>query len=507
MAHCRVALLVLMTALFVRSGVAQERPTEKAEERNPDVPEAERETSPPGGKTEEVLSEQKIQVLSEEAPPVEEPALPEEEEVEKEPPEPAPEPEAKAEPEPEPKAERELEPAPSEEEARLEEAPAVDPTGITVRWERGIRIERNDNRFRIKLGGRFMYDVAWIHGGKEISSSFKTGFSNELRRSFGELTGTYGERVAYKLQVDLEGDSARGEGRNRYFRQAYVGVTAPDALRGFWVGVMREPFTMEDNTSSLNSMFMERALPVTTFAPANNLGVMLNNETRDLNVAWRGGIFRYSGNGAGRDRVDLVGRVSAVPWARDKDSRLLHVAASFVHQFRDDFEARYRSRPETHLGDHFVDTGKLDVDGVDLVGLELAGLHGPLTFQSEVVRSYVNRSSGSNGRFWGTYAQLSYFLSGEQRPYRRSQGLFGRVGLKTRFDWKRRTGGAWEIAARYSYLDLEDDDIFGGRLNDVTLGLNWYAYPTVRVMANFVRAHIADDATSNLFEMRFQIDF
>jgi phosphate-selective porin OprO/OprP len=376
-----------------------------------------------------------------------------------------------------------------------------------VRRERGIRIERNDGLFRIKLGGRFMYDVAWIHGGKEISSSFKTGFFNEARRGFGELTGTYGKRVVYKLQVDLEGESARGDGRNRYFRQAYVGVTAPDSLRGFWLGVMKEPFTMEDNTSSLNIMFMERALPVRAFAPSNNLGVMLNNETRDLNVAWRGGIFRYSGNGAGRDRVDLVGRVSAVPWSRDKDSKLLHVGASFVHQFRDDFGLRYRSRPETQVGDHFVDTGKFDVDGVDLLGLELAGLDGPLTFQSEVVLSYVNRSSGSNVQFWGTYAQVSYFLTGEQRPYRRSQGLFGRVRLKTRFDWTRRTWGAWEIAARYSYLDLEDDDILGGRLNDVTLGLNWYVYPTVRIMANFVRAHIAGDGTSNLFEMRLQIDF
>ncbi len=79
--------------------------------------------------------------------------------------------------------------------------------------------------------------------------------------------------------------------------------------------------------------------------------------------------------------------------------------------------------------------------------------------------------------------------------------------LRTRLSWKHRTWGAWEVAARFSYLDLDDGSIRGGNLNDVTLGLNWYVSPRIRVMANFVRAHLRNNVTANLFQMRFQIDY
>ena len=305
----------------------------------------------------------------------------------------------------------------------------------------------------------------------------------------------------------MEGDSDRGEGRNRYFRQTFVAYTAPASLRGVWVGMFKEPFTIGDGTGSLVTTFMERALPQ-AFVPSYNLGIMLRNETKEEDVTWRVGAFRYTGTGAGRDRLNLSGRVTALPFAADEDRVLVHVGVSYSHQFRDDFGLRYRSRPETHLGDRFVDTGKFQVDGVDLLALELAGKRGPLSFQSELIGSRSRRASGGGAAtFSGAYMQVSYFLTGEQRPYVRSRATFGRVRLRTRFSWEHRTWGAWEVAARFSYLDLDDGSFRGGNLNDVTLGLNWYVSPRIRLMANFVRAHVRNSVTSNLFQMRFQIDY
>ena len=458
----------------------------------------------------EVHSEETFRDVTEEAVEVEQPPPPSTEEE----PVASPEPVQRAEPaapaeapsvarpiaptEPEPAREREGAPAPAE---------AVDPTARTVTFDRGIRIQRNDLLYRIKLGGRVMYDTAWIHGGSELARQFKTGFFNELRRGWTELTGTYGSRILYRVQIDMEGESDRGEGRNRYFRQTYVAYTAPGSLRGVFVGIFKEPFTIGDGTGSLVTTFMERALPQ-ALVPSYNLGIMLRNETQDEDVTWRFGAFRYSGDGAGRDRLNLSARVTALPFAADDDRVLLHVGASYSHQFRDAFSLRYRSRPETSLGDRFVDTGKFPVDGVDLLALELAGKRGPLSFQSEFVGSR-SRLAGRGGAatFSGAYLQVSYFLTGEQRPYVRSRATFGRVRLRTRFSWKSRTWGAWEVAARLSYLDLDDGNIRGGNLNDVTLGLNWYVSPRVRLMANLVRAHLRNGVTSNLFQMRFQIDY
>ena len=333
-----------------------------------------------------------------------------------------------------------------------------------------------------------MYDIAWIHAGRDISAQFKTGFFNDLRRSWVDVAGTYGSRIIYKFQVDVGGNSEGDGSRNRYLRDWYIGITAPGTLRGIRFGVFREPITMSDNTSSLNLTFMERALPL-VFAPNHNAGIMFNGETQEEDVTWRFGVFRYIGHGS-RERWNLSGRVTAVPWATDEDRKLLHVGASYSHQFRDKFKLRYQRRPETYLGDQFVDTGRFDADGVDLLGVEAAGKYASLAFQSEVVLSRANRSSGSHVLFWGGYAEVSYFLTGEERPYIRSKGVFGRVRLKNRFSWEHRTWGAWQVAMRLSIVDLDDADIRGGTLNNITVGLNWHVSPH-----------------ANLMQMRFQIDY
>ena len=67
--------------------------------------------------------------------------------------------------------------------------------------------------------------------------------------------------------------------------------------------------------------------------------------------------------------------------------------------------------------------------------------------------------------------------------------------------------GAWEVAARYSYIDLDRARIDGDRLDDVTFGLNWYLNPNMRVMFNYIYADSEDRGDANIFQMRFQVDF
>ena len=85
------------------------------------------------------------------------------------------------------------------------------------------------------------------------------------------------------------------------------------------------------------------------------------------------------------------------------------------------------------------------------------------------------------------------------------------------FDPAQGKWGAWEVAARYSYLDLNDGShgLKGGRQQDITLGINWHLYSNVKLMTNYVHAIVMDTGAkngserghANIFQMRAQIEF
>ena len=52
-----------------------------------------------------------------------------------------------------------------------------------------------------------------------------------------------------------------------------------------------------------------------------------------------------------------------------------------------------------------------------------------------------------------------------------------------------------------------DENVRGGLLWDVTVGLNWYMSANSRVMLNYVMSDLEDAGTSALFMTRFQIVF
>jgi phosphate-selective porin OprO/OprP len=157
-------------------------------------------------------------------------------------------------------------------------------------------------------------------------------------------------------------------------------------------------------------------------------------------------------------------------------------------------------------------------------------VYGPLSFQSEFFFSNLNHLTAASNDFYGGYAYVSYFLTGENRPYNRKMGVFDRVRPYQDFfrvrteDGSTTTGrGAWEVAYRFSYIDMLDGLTTkgAGMATDHTFGLNWYLNPFTRVMFNYVHstdtynAIIGTSTTAtritggnlDIFEMRMAMDF
>ncbi|OCC14174.1 Phosphate-specific outer membrane porin OprP [Dissulfuribacter thermophilus] len=397
-------------------------------------------------------------------------------------------------------------------QAKAEKAPG---TNLMVYWKNGLRIKSADNRYKIKIGGRLQSDFAVIGADDDLDRLFPSfeGHGSEFRRARIQIAGTVYENVAFKWQYDFASGSV-------HFKNVWIELKHIPYVGKFRVGHFKEPFSLEELTCSKYLTFLERALP-NTFAAGYNTGFMLHNAEFNKRMTWAVGLF-FDTDGQGKSfnnfsDTDLTARITVLPWLAENGRKLLHLGFSYSHRFRDDNGGnpiRFRERPEAHLSTvRLVDTGNIIADDVDLFNPEMVLIYGPLSIQAEYMYASVNSVTGSDPNFSGYYAYISYFLTGEHRHYVRSSGHFCRLTPNRNFDFGKSGWGAWELVARYSYVDLDDNGIQGGKENDVTLGANWYLNPNVRVMFNYVNANVdrkdlnLDNGNANIFEARFQIEF
>jgi phosphate-selective porin OprO/OprP len=160
---------------------------------------------------------------------------------------------------------------------------------------------------------------------------------------------------------------------------------------------------------------------------------------------------------------------------------------------------------------YVTDTKDIDADSVHRLSAEAAWVKGPFSVQGEYRAAGCVAPAAGNPWLQGLYAQASYFLTGESRPYDRASGIFkGVKPLKS--VGKDGGGGAWEVAARYSYLNLNQGELPASArdVQDFTLGLNWYLCPNARVMWNYVHSWVDGrgvDSGVDVFMMRFQVTF
>lgn len=374
----------------------------------------------------------------------------------------------------------------------------------------------------IKIRGRIQADIAAFSqstANRATVGDMEDGA--DFRRVRIGAQGQAFDITEYLFEIDFAGG-------NVTFTDVYMQVTDLPFLGTVRVGHYYEPNSLEQLTSDNYIAFLERGLP-NAFATGRNWGLSAWNYNEQQSATWAYGVFRTGSDGAGEDVGDegeksFTTRVTWLPYYDEPSEGrcLFHVGGSFSYRDADEGSVQFRQRPEVRMraageGDvpRFVDTGIIAADAYELYGAEVAWVNGPLSIQSEYMLTNVHQTGGPDVAFHGAYVFLSYFLTGESRPYKRTLGAFNRVSPQENF-FRVRTAdggmgqgsGAWEVAARWSYLDMNDGNIAGGRVQDVTLGLNWYLTPYMRVALNYIYVDLDDpvfaNSSANIYSMRFQ---
>jgi phosphate-selective porin OprO/OprP len=388
-------------------------------------------------------------------------------------------------------------------------------------WKDGLRVERKDGKIKSRWGGNLHLDWARINADSSFEQDLEDagedtplkGTGVEFRRIHLFTDGLVYNSIGYRVHLDFTGGKTN-------IRDLYMQLVKVPYVGRIRVGHYKEPFSLAVLTSGNSITFMERALPVEAFAPVRNTGIGIGNNAFEKRFCWDLGFF-YDTDGDGKffddfDKFQLTARVAGQPWYRD-EAHLLHFGLGFSHLFRDEDETdarlRFRTRPEAHITDvRLADTGRFFAENADKLNPELAFVYGPFSLQGEYFWTKTDADVVDDPTFKGGYVFGSWFITGESRAYKQSSATFGRVRPKKNFSIGEPGWGAWELAARYSTVDLTDKDVKGGEEYNITAGLNWYLNPHTRIMFNYVYADLEDradvrDDNIDIFQARFQISF
>jgi phosphate-selective porin OprO and OprP len=397
------------------------------------------------------------------------------------------------------------------------------------RWDGntpGVRFETENKDYSLHIGGRFQFDSVWWHEDPILRAPTQIGELQDgvfFRRVRLQMDGRFQEVFEYNLEYAFENVQQLEVGLDEF----WVGITKVPGIGSIRVGHLKVPQGLEgDMVSSSKAMtFMERASYTDAFYNNFAPGIWFGNNFCDERTTYASMFYRTERGTNGTDFGDgeyaATGRLTALPVYENDGRCLVHIGVSSTwrgaekpgNEVTGAKTVRLSARPELRdaQGDfgnnaglpgdtgRLVDTGALTSADIFVQGAEFLSIMGPFSLQAEWAFANVeNVVVGANRQmrgFNGGYMQAAYFLTGENRLYDKR---FGRLGTlydrpNTSF-WAVRDEdgcwnlgrGAWEVAVRYSYLNLNDGPIDGGVMQGWTVGLNWYLNTNAKVQFEYV---------------------
>ena len=347
--------------------------------------------------------------------------------------------------------------------------------------EDGFKIINNDQW--INIGGTLMWDMDAASGiffdfeddPEDNNSAWHT--RSELRRARLNIKTKLSDSWKAKFQIDFAGDDETPEIKDAYVE--YSGWQLMDLI----VGQDKEPFGLEEVTSSKNLQFIERSMVSNAFTPGRSLGLSINGDTNIF--IWGVGLYQAQTREDDGDTCAVSGRLGVMPWKTDTGFFHLGVAGSYRDFDGETFEIKESA--QIHMGDNIIFSDEIDTDHLQLFGAEAAVGTGPFSFAAEYMMADVDAvEKEEDATFDGYYLSAGWFLTGETRPFK--NGTWRRVKPKSSY-------GAWELVTRYGCLDAADNH-YGSDAETYTIGVNWYINSHISLMTDYMHLKLTDAETN-----------
>ncbi|MBN2372897.1 hypothetical protein JXL19_03795 [bacterium] len=348
---------------------------------------------------------------------------------------------------------------------------------------------------KLELGFVIMWDYDQfngLHTGLK-HREYRVGSETELRRACIDINGEIDRRWHAEFEVSFEDGTDKAE-----VNDAFINFTGWEEIT-ITIGKTKEPFCLEELTSSKHISFIERSMAASAFSPGHSPGLELSGYKGDF--TWAIGAFESGKIENRRDTYALTGRLTFTPL--NDNRQVLHTGIAGSLRDLGGEEYQIEERAEVHTAEEIVAGVSVPADDVHLMCVELAWVYGPFSLQSEYMNTKIKAVSRSpDVEYSGYYVQGGYFLTGESRQYKR--GVFGRVKPVAGY-------GAVELVSRYSFIDAGSDNR-GVEAGNLALGMNYYINKNVRLMVDYIETELKDciskgKGKAEAISSRIQCDF
>ena len=391
--------------------------------------------------------------------------------------------------------------------------------GVTVSMPKGRpTIATADGRLSLSIGGLMQFDTGGYFQNVNPNTEFpQLNNGVNLRRGRLYFLGTFDDFTA-NITPDF-GDRPDGVVSLFEANVNYIGIKPLT----FTVGYYHPWVSLDDATNPANELFLERPGIVNVYRrlaagiARASLGANAATEDYFASAYLTGPRFGAQQptllNG---EQLGLVGRLAV--WPYHDDDWNLHAGVSGEMVFHPNVIASGTpgvSRTALDFGvdaeleidfNQLVNTGPLSAKGANAYGGALGAGWRNFLVMSEYYQINVNQSklpgvpSPTLG-FNGGYVDLAWVLTGERIPYDITRAAWSRPKPLHPFSLGDGGIGAWEIAARYSALNLDSNiipgvpqsvtgGVYGGQQQVASLALSWYPNDWLRFILQFQHTNV-----------------